>query len=71
VSKRPEAPQGAVDAMGFVLGDHLRIELGLLTAALDAGSLFRNSQPKTPPALGGCYEASFGWAHVRPGCRCR
>jgi hypothetical protein len=23
--------------------------------------------PEIPP---GCYEASFGWVHVKPGCRC-
>jgi hypothetical protein len=23
-----------------------------------------------PEIRGGCYEASFGWVHVRPGCRC-
>lgn len=29
------------------------------------------SPPTAPPAIpGGCYEASFGWVHVRPGCRC-
>jgi hypothetical protein len=27
--------------------------------------------PWTPPEIPpGCYEASFGWVHVRPGCRC-
>lgn len=33
---------------------------------------------KTPPAerfrrpatTGGCYQASFGWVHVKPGCHC-
>lgn len=26
---------------------------------------------RTPPApSGGCYEASFGWVHVKPDCRC-
>lgn len=28
----------------------------------------RGYYPATIP--GGCYEASFGWVHVRPGCRC-
>jgi len=34
-----------------------------------ADSAFR--RPWTPPAIpSGCYAASWGWVHVRPGCRC-
>lgn len=69
MSEQPQARRDVVDAMGFVFGEYLRIELSLLKGSLDAGSVFRNSQPKPPPS-GGCYQASFGRVHVRPGCHC-
>ena len=71
MSQQPKVPQDVTDTMEFVLSEHLRIELGLLTATLNAGSLFRNSQPKTSPTPGGCYEASWGWVHVKPDCHCQ
>lgn len=29
-----------------------------------------NRRPNPPVSLGGCYEAPFGWVHVKPGCHC-
>lgn len=29
-----------------------------------------NRRPSPSAIPGGCYEASFGWVHVKPGCRC-
>ena len=30
-----------------------------------------NHRPSRSLIPGGCYEASWGWVHVRPGCHCR
>ena len=33
--------------------------------------LWNPTRRPAPPAIpDGCYEASFGWVHVKPGCRC-
>lgn len=37
------------------------------TAAIDPGF---GVDYRKAMRMGGCYEASFGWVHVRPGCRC-
>lgn len=29
-----------------------------------------NRRPSPPAIPGGCYEASWGWVHVKPGCHC-
>lgn len=71
MSEQPKVPQDVADTVGFVLGEHLEISLGLAKAILSARSVFRTpSLPESPPTPTGCYEASFGWVHVRPGCCC-
>jgi hypothetical protein len=33
-------------------------------------SLYFDGPKPAPQVSPGCYEASFGWVHVRPACRC-
>lgn len=41
-------------------------------AAANFRLLWNLDRRPSPPAIpSGCYEASFGWVHVKPGCRCR
>lgn len=72
MSEQPRVPQDVIDALELVFSAHIDVELSLLKARLANGSPFRDLQRATraPGIPGGCYEASFGWVHVRPGCHC-
>jgi hypothetical protein len=58
-------PAEVLDGLRRGLLRVIDIELSRLPKSL----LFNaHRQPASEPS--GCYEASFGWVHVRPGCRC-
>ena len=71
-SEPPRVPQDVIDALELVFRAHIDVELSLLKTRLAAGSPFRDLQraTRTSTPSDGCYEASWGWVHVRPGCRC-
>jgi hypothetical protein len=72
VTEQPRVQQDVIDALELVFRAHIDVELSLLKARHAAGSPFRDLQraTRTPMPFGGCYQASWGWVHVRPGCRC-
>ena len=73
MSGQPQVPQDVIDALEVVFRAHVDVELSLLKARLDAGSPFRDLHRATraPAEYGACYEASWGWVHVKPDGRCR
>jgi hypothetical protein len=62
----PKVPAEVIDALYWAGRRMLDIEL----AMIGASSPFRDRAPARQSSPG-CYEASFGWVHSRPSCRCR
>ena len=62
----PIPPAEVAETVLAVLAQHARMEASLVPER----SPFRTTAPVPVPPLGRCYEASWGWVHVKPGCRC-
>jgi len=61
---KPVVPAEVIEALELVGRRMLDIELGLLSTT---GPFRRKPARPVSPA---CYEASWGWVHSRPSCRC-
>lgn len=72
MSGYPEPPED--------LAENVAAVLAALVRALGADLMERSKRPspfrdrlrntREPHRPAGCYEASFGWVHVKPGCTC-
>ena len=72
MSEHPEPPEDLADRSAYILAYDLPIPA---RQPVDAAELRRmlwgpGRRPDPPAIPGGCYEASWGWVHVKPGCRC-
>jgi hypothetical protein len=67
VAEQPVVPAEVAETVGLVLRRWADIEV----AQIPKRYLFNQHRSPEPSgsASAGCYEASFGWVHVRPGCR--
>lgn len=54
--------------LGEIAGEQQRPAEWLAAAIAQARQVISPSSPMPPKQV--CYAASFGWVHVRPGCRC-
>lgn len=61
----PKVPAEVIDALYWAGRRMLDIELAMASTP----SPFRDRAPERKSSPG-CYEASFGWVHSRPSCRC-
>jgi hypothetical protein len=63
----PRVPEEVIDGLRRGLLRMIDIEAGRL-ASLPRPYLCQ--QGPAPEPSTGCRRASFGWVHIRPGCRC-
>lgn len=66
-------PLRGPDALPGVLAQMLERPSPFASVPIRAYDLVDPSPPEPwdgPRTVSGCYEASFGWVHFRPGCRC-
>jgi hypothetical protein len=61
---KAKVPAEVIDALHLAGSRLLDIEFGLLGTT---GPFRQLTPPQPSPA---CYEASWGWVHSRPSCRC-
>lgn len=72
MNEYPEPPEDVADRSAHILTYDLPIPaLRPVDAAELRRMLWGPNRRQDPPTLPtGCYEASWGWVHVKPDCRC-
>lgn len=72
MSEYPKPPEDLAENVAAVLAMLVRVLGADLMEKLKRPSPFRDGLRNAgdPQRPAGCYEASFGWVHVKPGCTC-